>query len=160
MQDHLEERIAHLNCKFVGLYRVVITEADLADAFSKNPQYSSLGHDYLLELLEQLYVFDLWFSDIGVVPSVLMETTQDNDAGQAPWSEAYYDASGWMRLFPDRPLFPAIPETDDYPCRVLFFMHYVDPDATLDVAGHHLKPPSPSEMPDHFKEVMIYNPPN
>ena len=159
--ERLQLRIAGVDCKICALHKVDISQDELRHKIEEDPHWTSLSWDYLLELVEKLYIFDVRFSDAGVVPRLLMETDQDNDQGQAPFLERYFDDGGRQELFTElEPHKREPPAGASYPCRVRFFLHFADEKAPLDIAGRHVGLPDATPLPAWLRDLMPYQPPN
>jgi hypothetical protein len=140
-------------CEIVGLYPVTITPEALQDKIDRNPGYTSLSFDYLLSLFESLYLFELTVSEAGKIQSFINHITQETGEDQAPYLEAYLDDKGTRQI--DQP-----DEAAGYPCRLCFYLHFVDLGVPLDVAGRHLPLPEPVTMPKRLSALLDYTPPN
>ena len=156
----LEERILGVTCQVIALHPASVTKQDLQRHLDDDPNWSLLTWDYLVGLIEQLYVIDLAVSDVGTIPVFISDITQDNDEGQAPFLEIYFDKRGVEQLYADQTFMPEPPEEDSFPCRLRFFLHYVDPNAALEVLDIKLSLPAPTPLPRWLADKMPYQPPN
>ena len=160
MMDGLSSRVERVKCQVIALHRVEITPDEFRQKIADDPDYTVLDWDYLISITERLYLFDLWVSDIGTVPTFISAITQDNGEDQAPYDERYFDETGQNQLLTEQSYMPTPPETADFPCRLRFFLHFVDLDADLVVADKQQELPNPSPMPELLKKIMPYQPPN
>lgn len=148
-----EERRRTVECRIIGVYPVSMTKQELRQIVKRNPHFTVLTFDYLWGLYEKLYLFEVWVSDSGTIDSFINEITQDNEEGQAPYLEAYFDQDGLLII--QRPS-----EGSIEPCRLCFFLHYVDLDSNLDIADQLLPLPAPTPIPPRLASCMTYEPPN
>jgi hypothetical protein len=159
--EQLRLRTAGVDCKVCALHKVDISQDELRHKIEEDPHWTSLPWDYLIELVEKLYIFDVRFSDAGMVPHLLMETDQVNDQGQAPFLERYFDDGGQKELFTDLEQYEREPPmAATYPCRVRFFLHFADEESPLDIAGKRLELPDATPLPNWLRDLMPYQPPN
>ena len=156
----LEKRISRVTCQVMALHPASITKEDLRQRLDNDPNWSSLTWDYLVELIERLYVIDVAVSDVGTIPVFINDITQDNDEGQAPFLEMYFDESGEEQLYANQTIMLEPPEEDSFPCRLRFFLHYVDPSSALEVLDIKLSLPAPTPLPRWLADKMPYEPPN
>ena len=157
----LRLRVANLECRVCALHRVEISEGELRKKIGDDPNWTALSWDYLLDLVEKLYIFDVWFSDAGIVPQLLMETTQANDQGQAPYDEKYFDEDGLELLFADMEPYLREPALDaEHACRVKFFLHFADTTSPLEIGERSYALPATTPLPQRLRDLMPYQPPN
>ena len=142
-----------VTCEIVGLYPVTMTVQELKRKMIENPDYTTYTFDYVLSLFSSLYLFEVKVSDAGAISSFINEITQETGYDQAAYDESYFDQSGTQQI--DEP-----DKTSNGPCRLCFYLHFVDLKVPLEINGKFLRLPAPSEMPKRLAEVLEYQPLN
>jgi hypothetical protein len=150
----------NLECEVVALYKVEFTLEEIQARKLANPHWTALTDDYLVELVEKLYIVDLSVSNVREAYNVIGDITQDNNCDQVPFHELYFDETGETNLYPEQVFMPEPPEDAVFPGRLRFFLHYVDVDLPLLVNDIELHFPLPKSMPNKLAQLMPYNPPN
>ncbi len=149
----ISERRDKVECRIVGIYPIEMTQRELRQIVDRNPDFTVYTFDYLWSLYEGLYVFEIRVSDSGRISSFIDAITQDNSEDQAPYLEAYFDKEGESEIQQ-----PSDDSTE--PCRLCFFLHFVDLESNLKIADQLLPLPMPTPLPTRLAQRMIYEPPN
>ena len=90
----LARRIERQTLSVNAIHHVAVTREDIVARLAANPNWTSLSLDYLLDITRDLYLIEVATDDLGVVGAQLIDVTQDNEHGQAPWDERYFDTTG------------------------------------------------------------------
>jgi hypothetical protein len=149
-----------LEVSVAAIHKVKISEGDISVNLARDPNWTSLTIDYLLEITENLYLIDLKVSDLGLIDDMLMEVTQENEHEQAPFAEMYFEITGKTPLKYEDKYDSHPPEGFKEAGHVRFFMHYFDPNLELEFNGEKLLLPAPTPLPMWLKAIMPYQPPN
>lgn len=155
-----QARIDQQEVSIEAIHRVNISEKDIQEQLQLDPDWTSLTLDYLLEITESLYLVNLKTSDIGVIDIQLSGVTQDNEHGQAPFAEKYFDSIGENLLKFENEYDTRPSDSQHVPGHVRFYMHYFDPDLELEFGNKMLALPKPSPLPGWLAKLMPYQPPN
>jgi hypothetical protein len=155
-----QDRIEKQQVSVAAIHRVSITESDIQKHLQLDPHWTSLTLDYLLDITKDLFLIDVKTGDIGVIDIQLSDVTQDNEHGQAPFAERYFDKTGKKLLVLENDYDHCPPDHNQEPGHVRFYMHYFDPDMDLEFGGKMLRVPKPTPFPDWLRELMPYRPPD
>jgi hypothetical protein len=155
-----QDRIKKQQVFVAAIHKVSITELDIQKHLQLDPDWTSLTLDYLLDITKDLFLIDVKTSDIGVIDIQLLDVTQDNEQGQAPFAEKYFDETG-KNLLVFKNQYDLCPSDDSQESgHVRFYMHYFDPDMDLEFGDKMLSVPKQTPLPDWLRELMPYRPPN
>jgi hypothetical protein len=155
-----KNRIDRLEASVAAIHRMEISKADIKRNLERDPFWTSLSIDYVLDITDSLYLVDLEVSDIGIVEPILIETSQDNDQGQAPFAEKYFDRTGRIALEYENECNSFPSEDIEDRGHVRFYMHYFDPQIELKFGDKSLPLPAATLMPNWLRDLMPYKPPN
>ena len=130
-----------------------MTAQELRDKINGEKYYTALSFDYALSLFGSLYLIEVNVSNAAAIETFVDEITQDTEDGQAPYQESYFDESGTRKIdMPD--------ENSNFPCRLCFYLHFVDLKVPLEIAGQFIPLPIPRAMPKRLAQVLEYRLPN
>ena len=139
--------------EITGLYPLEMTAHELRRKMSQNPDYTTYTFDFALSQFRYLYLIEVKVSNAGAICSFINEISQKTGNEQAPYDESYFDESGSRKI--DEP-----DENSTTPCRLCFYLHFVDLAVPLEIAGKSVPLPTPSSMPKRLAEVLEYEPVN